>query len=145
MSFVPTLADIKTTLENDAELQAYAQTKWGKPVKVRKVFRKRNEIGLDELPVILITRPSRNAEEALTRRKDNLHTVSIYAGFRQENRELAPDQLLEFEELIESALMVDPSRGGTAADTAFQESVNDEGLFHPVYFQALGFQIKKRH
>lgn len=144
MSFVDTLNNIKTTLENDANLQAFCQEKWGKALTVKKVFKQRTEIHLNEFPLVLITRPTRRAQEGLTRRKDNDHTVRLYAGFNQKDREKAQEETIGFEEAIDNAVIADRTRGGTAADTAFVSSQNDEGLFHPVYFQVIEFDILKR-
>jgi len=145
MSFVSTLADVVETLQDDPDLQGFAMTKWGKDVTVKRAFKRRIEIKLSELPIILVTRPRRVATEGLNRRKDYTHTVRLYAGFHQTDRVKANDDLIEFEELIDAALIADPSRGGTAIDTELTASENDEGENHPGYFTVLDFEIRKRN
>jgi hypothetical protein len=144
MSFVDTLNNLKTTLESNANLQAFCQEKWGKALTVKKVFKQRSEVLIGELPIVLITRPERRSEEGLVRRKDNTHTVRLYAGFHQPDREKALDETIGLEEAIDNAVMADNLLGGTAAGTSFTSSQNDEGLFHPVYFQVIDFDILKR-
>ena len=144
MSFVPVLNNLKTSLEEDTSLQAFCQSAWGKSLTVKKVFKQRVEVLLTELPVILITRPTRKTEDGLVRRKDNEHTVRLYAGFHQPNRETALDNLIYFEEYIDAAVLADPERGGTARSTEFISAQNDEGLFHPVYFTVIELSIQKR-
>ncbi len=111
---------------------------------MKKVFKQRVEVSISELPIVLITRPQRSTEEGLARRKDNEHTVRLYAGFHNTDRETALDNLLYYEEYIDAAVTADPERGGTAASTEFVTSQNDEGLFHPVYFTVIELRIQKR-
>lgn len=143
-SFVDTLNSLKSALENDTALQAFCQAKWGKALTVKKVFKQRQELLIAELPVVLITRPIRRTEDGLARKKDNKNTVRLYAGFHQADRDKALDETIGFEEAIETAVLADETLGGTAAATAFDSSQNDEGLFHPVYFTVMEFDILKR-
>ena len=145
MSFVPTLADVVETLQDDTDLQAFAVTKWGKEITVKRAYKRRIEIKLSELPIILVTRPRRTAREGLARRKDYQHTVRLYAGFHQVDRDKANDELIEFEELIDAALVKDRTRSNTASDTELNAAENDEGENHPSYFSVLDYEILKRH
>lgn len=145
MPFVPTLDNLVETLQDDAELQAYCLAKWGKAATVKRAYKRRIEIKISELPLIIVTRPRRVAREGLARRKDYTHTIRLYAGFHQTDREKANDELIEFEELIDDVLLKDRSRGGTASDTELTASENDEGENHPTYFSVLDYEILKRH
>ena len=142
-SFTTVIANIVTTLQTDANLASFCSSKWGKALTVKKVFRKRAEINLSELPIILITRPYLDKEFLVgVKNADNI--VRLYCGFHQTDREKALDETIEFEEKIDDALMVDHTRNGTAIDTNPQPSVNDEGENHPAYFMVMDVKIKHR-
>lgn len=142
-SFTNIITNIVTTLQNDAALAAFCSTKWGKTLTIKKIFKKRVEINISELPIILVTRPSLD-KEFLVGVKDADNVVRLYCGFHQTDREKALDETIEFEEKIDDALMVDHTRGGLAINTNPKVSANDEGEFHPVYFIAMDVAIKHR-
>lgn len=142
-SFTTVIDNIVTTLQNDSALSAFCVAKWGKALTVKKVYKKRVEINLNELPIILVTRPSVE-KEFLIGARDADHIVRLYAGFHQTDREKAQEEVIEFEEKIDDALLVDHTRGGTATNTNPKSSVNDEGENHPAYFMAMDVAIKHR-
>jgi len=143
MSLKPVTDNIKATLLADTALADWITTTFpGKALKVIKAYKKRQEINPADLPLIMITAPKRTRAEGPigSRRYDS--TLMIYAGFHFDgNRETAPDMVEEFESLIEDALLKDFRRGGTAIDTDFEDSANDEGAAHPDYFSVLQFTI----
>ena len=67
MSILPALKQLKTTLLDDADLTAFCHTNFGKKLTIKRSFRDREEIGMDECPIILITRPSVERENGLNR------------------------------------------------------------------------------
>lgn len=142
-SFVTVYNNIITTLQNDSALAAFCDAKWGKMLTVLKVFKKRVEVNLADLPVILVTRPNID-KEFLINARDADNIVRLYAGFHQTDREKAMEEMIEFEEKIDDALMVDHTRGGNAKSTNPKTSANDEGEFHPVYFMVMDVAIKHR-
>ncbi len=142
-SFVIVYNNIITTLQNDSALSTFCNTKWGKALTVLKVFKQRVEINLADLPIIIVTRPSVD-KEFLVNARDADHIVRLCAGFHQTDREKAMEEMIEFEEKIDDALMADHTRGGNAKDTNPKASVNDEGEFHPVYFMVMDVGIKHR-
>lgn len=142
-SFTNVIANIVTTLENDSALATFCNTKWGKALTVKKIFQRRTEVGLNDLPLILVTRPSVD-KEFLVGARDADNIVRLYAGFHQTDKEKAADEIIEFEEKIDDALMVDHIRGGYAKDTNPRASANDEGEYHPVYFIVMDVAIKHR-
>lgn len=135
--------NIVTTLQNDPALTTYCTAQWGKALNVLKVYKRRIEISAEDLPIILITRPQVE-KEFLVGARDADHMVRLYAGFQQDDREEALDEIIEFEEKIDDALLVDHTRGGNAINTDPKASVNDEGEYHPVYFIAMDVAIKQR-
>lgn len=142
-SFTAVINNIVTTLQNDSALTAFCTAKWGKALKVMKVYKRRVEISAEDLPVILITRPQVE-KEFLVGARDADNMVRLYAGFQQDDREKALDEIIEFEETLDDALLVDHTRGGNAINTDPKASVNDEGEYHPVYFLAMDVAIKHR-
>ncbi len=143
MSFKPVTDNIKSTLAADTALAAWLAVKFpGKVLKVVKAFKRRQEINVSDLPVIMITSPRRVKSEGPLggRRYDS--TVMLYAGFHYDgDRENAPGMVEEFESLIEDAILKDRRRGATAVLTEFEDVANDEGASHPIYFSVLQFSI----
>jgi len=142
-SFVDVLNKLKATLENHPELQAFCQAKWGKALTVRVVFKKRAEVLLAELPIIMLTRPQ-VAYQELNAVRDSTHRMRLYSGFQQSARDLGVYELVEFEEQINNAVLQDPTIGGLAIDIAVIESANDEGACAPQYFTAIDYDVRYR-
>jgi hypothetical protein len=143
ISFTAALGALKTQLEGNAALAAFCQSKWNRDLTVSISYKKRVEIHTSDLPVILITRPS-VAKSHLTGARDGQHTVRLYAGFHQPDRAQAQLDLIEFEELLDDAVLSDHTLGGTAISAIPTESANDEGEHHPVYFMAADVEVKHR-
>lgn len=144
MSFVDNINAFKIRLENNQALNDFALTKFGKVFKVWKVFHNRTEIGLDDLPLIMITRPNVNRTPSnLSPRKE--HTVALYAGFRQEDRLLALEQFIELDSLLEDTVMVKTNiQGDIPMAVEVTDSANDEGLYHPIYFLVMHLKVKTK-
>ncbi|MFA5354213.1 MAG: hypothetical protein WC291_08280 [Thermodesulfovibrionales bacterium] len=143
MSFTTVLSNLATTLQNNAALASFCTTKWGKALTVKRVYHKRTEINISDLPILLITRPMMDKKFYIGAR-DGHHTVRLYLGFRQEDREKAQAELVEAEELVDDAMMaVIPSSLG-ALNLVPQGSQNDEGEYHPVYFTVMDVMIHHR-
>jgi len=142
-TFNDAIANLVTTIEGDSALSAFCLSKWGKALTVLRVYKNRTEIQLSELPIALITRPEVN-KKFLIGAREGEHRVRIYFGFQQDDRLKAQEELIEAEELIDDALLVDHTRGGKAIDTTPEASANDEGSFHPVYFMVMDVLIKHR-
>lgn len=136
--------NLKTTLETNASIASFCSTKWGKTLTVKKVLKKRTEITLDEFPIILITRPSVGKKSPClgTKLRRTDQTIHLYCGFMQDDQTKSLDEIIEFEELLDDVLMLDPKRGGTATSSKLENSVNDEGMFHPVYFFVMDVVIE---
>ena len=143
MSFKDVIATLKTILETDSALQAYAQSKWSKNIQVWAMFKHRTEIDLSDLPVILITRPIVEVEQENNVAFERKNTVKLYIGFQEEDRNKAQEEIIEIEELIEKALVQNPTLTGLVDHIAPGSSINDEGYFHPGYFIVKEFSILK--
>ena len=143
-SAVDIINNLKTTLENNAALASFCNTKWSKTLTVKKVLKKRTEITLDEFPIILITRPSVGKKSPClgTKLRRTEQTIHLYCGFMQDDQTKSLDEIIEFEELLDDVLMLDPKRGGAATSSKIENSVNDEGIFHPVYFFVMDVVIE---
>ena len=144
MSFITKINALKFRLEENQALQDYFAEKFKKTAGVRKEFRNRAEINLSDLPLILITRPSLRREQAgNVIRKE--HSVSLYVGFQHQDRADALEIILELEERIEIAVTTYTSQtGDTPMPVSVEESVNDEGMYHPSYFFMMGLKVKDR-
>ncbi|WP_020675562.1 hypothetical protein [Geopsychrobacter electrodiphilus] len=149
MSILAAILDLKSTLESDSALDAFCQARFGKSITVKTSYRNREEISMGECPVVLMTRPRVTRENGLNRRARGNHTVRLYFGFYQADtagdpRDTANQTAIEFEEAIEDAVSADTTRGGNASSTVPKDSVNDEGILHPVYFGVMEIEITKR-
>ncbi len=143
MSFKPVTDNIKSTLLADSALAAWIAANFpGKTLKVVKAFKRRQEINVTDLPIVMITSPKRTRTEGTIGSRRYESTVMLYAGFHYDGaRENAPGLVEEFESLIEDAMLTDLRRGATAVDTEFEDSANDEGTNHPTYFSVVQFTI----
>lgn len=142
-TFTKVIDNLIDTLKDNNALSSFVTEKWGKPLTVRKVFRNRIDISTEALPIIFVTRPSVKKDFTLSTR-DGDHIVRLYCGFYQDDTSKALDEMVEFEEKIDDALLVDETRGGNAIDTVPEASDNDEGKFHPTYFMVMHMLIKHR-
>lgn len=137
---VAALKFLRDTLNDDVALKEYAQNHWGKALSVRITYRNRTEISLTDLPVVLITRPEVRPTDLVGSRKME-HRVRLYCGFHQRDPEKAALEMVEFEDLLEDAVMKNRRQGGHARYTAPAESANDEGRNHPSYFIVKDFLV----
>jgi len=126
MSFTTVLDAIKATIETDSALLAIAAAKGWDPLTVKTTYKNRAEIALDELPIVMLSRP-RVSRERSYGSLTGTHTVRIYAGFYQPDVDKRVAELIEFEELIVAALEEDPTLGDLVEGITPGESVNDEG------------------
>ena len=103
-SFIPVIDNIVAVLEADSDISSFCFAQWKKGLTVKKVFRFRQEIGMDELPLVMITRPSVEKSTPYLGSKicETEHTLNLYCGFLQNDRKKAHDELVRFEELIDS-------------------------------------------
>lgn len=143
MSAVNATDNIKSVLSSDPQLLAWIAEHFpGKTLKVIRAYKRRQEINTADLPLVMITRPTRTRIDGPIGRRRYNSSVLIYAGFQFDGkREDGPDLLDQFDELIEDALLKDIRRGGFAVDTEWDDSSNDEGANHPVYFSVSQFTI----
>ena len=135
-SSVAFLNAVKTRLESNGS--SFCLERFNRPLKVQKVFRSKKEIGMEELPIAFITRPRKNLSGGRFE-----HSVYVYAGFRLEDRELALDTFMEFEEMLETALLT-RAEGDIPMAISIADVENDEGIAHPAYFLVMHIIIKDR-
>ncbi len=147
MSFNTALDEIKAALGADAALNAFCTAKWGSGITVKRVFRQRIEIPISSLPIILMTRPEATPGSYMNGEREYRHIVRLYAGFHQSDAEKAQEELVEFEELIEDALLSfrESNRFPEGVEDILPgESVNDEGRKPPVYFLVKDIEVEAR-
>jgi hypothetical protein len=143
-SFVPKLNALKIRLEGNAALQAYAADTFGKQFMVKRVFKRRVEVHTNDLPLVLMTRPSvsRTISNGVITKE---HVVRLYIGFTQNDLEKAQDNLIELDELIDTAVMEKTAlTGDLPMPVSPQGSDNDEGVYHPTYFLVKDLMVKER-
>jgi hypothetical protein len=146
LSFNDTLDDLKTTLEGNAALLTYCNTQFGKNHTVKRVFKRRTEIALDELPIMLITRPNVMPGKWRPGERDYTHSVLIYCGFQCDDREEAQKILIEFDEVVDAAILTHKNPNELPAgvtDIDPRATINDEGYYHPIYFFVKQIEINE--
>lgn len=146
MGFTSVMDQIISTITSDVELNAYATTNLGRAftsANVKKVFKARPDILVGELPLIMITRPGTSGDADSDRAGTYTHTVRVYCGFLANDRYKAQDILINLEELIENAMMLDSTLGGLVDFVSPSGSENDEGYNHPQYWIVKEFKILK--
>lgn len=140
-SFTDVVDLIVSALKNNADLASFCTTNFKEALIVRKGIKRREEIGVHELPIVMVTVSGQQTSYGAGRLLYREYTVRFFCGFRQEDRTKAPDQVLKFEELIEQAVLTDAALNGDASSSTPGDSAYDEGFFHPVYFQVKEFKV----
>lgn len=139
-SFTDMVGAILTALRGDAGITDFCRRNYQKPLTVRKGARKREEITLTELPLVMLTIPYQQSVYEGAQMIGRTYTLRAYCGFQQGDRERAVDELLKFEELLAEALlsvdMNDDAILVTPGDSAY-----DEGFSHPYYFFLKEFRV----
>ena len=147
MSAISYINAVKARIEGNAALQAYFEEQFGRRLTVKKSYKNREEINVGDLPVLMITRPQvgRSVSGNVTTRS---HELLLYLGFHYPNTddlELPLEYFIEIDERLADAVA---RKTDLADDRAMYvivgESANDEGAFHPVYFQTMHLTIKER-
>lgn len=144
MTLMQKINGLKVRLEGYTPLRNFCIANFGKAAVVRQVFRHKAEIGLEEYPLILITRPRKNTTFAGSVPHQS-HTVHLYCGFRYdgEDREKPMEWTIDLEELVEAAALT-RAAGDVPMAIESGDSDNDEGMFHPIYFMVKRMEIKDR-
>lgn len=140
-TFNDVLTRVKTLIETDSDLSAFCNDKWGRAPTAAIRFRSRREIGFNELPLVLITRPQVTGRKRVRHGREGVHTVRLYAGFVQNDPELGAAEQVAFEEKIEDALTRDNPFSDLALEAAVGDSVNDEGAQAPAYFTVMHVEV----
>jgi hypothetical protein len=135
ISFNTDIEGIIKALAADADLKAYCLLKFQKEMDFRRVYKKRTEIHLSELPICMITRPSQETTRLTGGLANRDHNLRFYVGFKIDDKVEAQQILIELEERIEQAMFAyDDSSAADEILVIPGDSANDEGHHHPVYF-----------
>jgi hypothetical protein len=144
MSFTADIAAFADQIANDAGVAALVYSlSYGKPLNIRLEFKQRTEINIDQLPLIMITRPQKTTTPESGISGTEEHRVTLYCGFVCEDRQQAQSLFITLDEAIESAIMKNPTLGNRVGYCYPGESANDEGKWHPVYFFVKEIKIVK--
>lgn len=146
MSFIASINALKVRIENNQPLQDFFQTNFNKSLTVKKVYKNRIEVNLDQLPFQMITRPLVERTFAGNDSK-KVHSVLLYTLFLlpDDDIEKALEHFIDIDELLEEAISVKTSLQGDKAIAVIPgNSENDEGKFHPVYASVMHVMIKDR-
>jgi hypothetical protein len=147
MSFITYINALKVRLENNADLQNYFQEKFSAALTVQKVFKDRTAIDQADLPLCMITRPGvgRTPSGSATKRE---HSVLLYVGWPYDDLsdlEKPLEYFIEIDDLLEAAVMTkSQAAGDMGMYIAVEDSANDEGMYHPIYFQTMHLTIKEQ-
>ena len=145
MGFTSLTTKIIATIQAATAVSSLVTNHWpGKTLSVKAGFKTRQEINVSELPICLIVRPDRKMNINLSTVRQYEHDFILFVGVHCETRESAPGWLDDLENAIEDALVANPSLTGTAVDVNFIGSSNDMGMYHPVYFTSMQFQVLSR-
>lgn len=145
-SFTEVLDQIIKTLKDDAALTAFCKDTLGSSLTVNKALRQRVEVSLADLPISMITVPSQTSEYvAVGGRLERSYTIQLYCGFHEVDRVKAIDNIIRFEEYIEQAILNNQVLENMVDNITIGDSVNDEGVYHPVYFLIKNFTIEVEH
>jgi len=143
-SFIEVVNDLVSALQANTALDTFCKEKWNKSLLIKKMFKYRTEIQITDLPIILVTRPQKLSKDFPIGNREYEDTVRLYCGFHQPDRDIAQDEMIEFEEKIDDAVLEDRDRNGLVLDTNVTMTVTDEGYFHPVYFVVKEVTIETR-
>jgi hypothetical protein len=144
-SFIDPLNNIVTLLEGaGTPVQTWLAATFGKKAGVKVSFRKRTEIGLDELPIILIISPAVEKSYLSQGARDGKHTCEFYCGFKEDDKDKAQGYLVKFEEALDDTLLSVPTETLGLKSIDPRSSENDRGMYHPVYFFAAEVEMKHR-
>ncbi|MEW6115666.1 MAG: hypothetical protein AB1553_02040 [Nitrospirota bacterium] len=144
MGFLPVFDGFKTLLETDADIIAFVSGKWNATLTVKQVFKKKPEIGNEEMPIVLITAPRTKKEQETGISHERKRIVRLYCGFKQHNKELGAREIIEFEEVLDKAILKSDSLlrsipGVDSIEAGDEE--NDEGANHPDYFLVMEYSV----
>ncbi len=142
MSFISVLNNLKIQIETNENLQAFCKSQWNKTLECKIAFRQRREINSKDLPILLITRPRVSGKVDAGQGRISKQRVRLYFGFYQKNADRGVLEQVQFEELIDAAIIKDTSFGDVAEGTDVLDSVSDEGVMHPSYFTVMDLDIK---
>ena len=140
-TFNDALDNLVTILRDYPPLVEFGQDKWGKEFTVKRRFQKKTELGTSEMPVILIIRPEVVKDFQLQAR-DGTHTVLLFVGFLQDDRELAQAELVELEEILDDAVLANYTLGDTVLSAMPGPSTNESE--HPKYWLIMQVDVLHR-
>ena len=148
-SFVAVIDNIISTLEGNGDLTTFCRSTFKKRLSTLKRLIPREAVTLEMYPLIMITRPEvKNNGYALSRSADIVHLVKLYCAIRigdsSSSSKLYLDKLIQFEEYVDQALILDTTRGVAGVQTRIGDSRNDEGAQPPEYFIEKSILITQR-
>jgi len=149
LTFNDSIAWLVENLPKYQPLQDYAQEHFDRVFTVTRKFKPRDQLQPADLPLIMVTRP-KVAKTYKTGARDGSHTISLYVGFFQPDEEnedaleKAQIHTVRIEELIDDFFMANYNLGSTVQEAMPTTSENDEGFFHPVYFNRMDVIVNHR-
>ena len=148
MSILPDINALKVRLQNAPALNAFFTDKFNKALTVKKVYKNRTEITATDLPLLMITRPQIVRTFGGSRAVNKEHSVLLYVGFHYDkvnDLELPLDYFIELDDLLEDAVLTKLAvTGDKAFAVSVEDSANDEGMLHPIYFMSMHLKIRAR-
>lgn len=141
-SFTDVLDKLEEVLEQDADLKAFCNEKYGKDLSARRTVRQIDELPPEDFPLVMISRPRQKAKNLPGMQADVSHQVLLYIVFQQDEMDLALDEVIQIDELIDQALLRNLNLGGLAKNIDTSEgSENSEHAWHPVYAIVKGIMV----
>ncbi len=141
MNFAAILDTLAANLGTDTALNDFCLAQWGKPFAAKKGYKKRHEIGMDELPVARLTQPRLRKAAVATRVAFQPHvTMRVYAGFLCEDVEQAADLAIQLGDLLGAVAVTTASALGLVAEEI--DCVTDEGQLLPSCFLVMDITLR---
>jgi hypothetical protein len=131
LAFNDALNSIAATLAADPGIAAFCSSTFnGNSLTVERVFQDATEISLSQLPIMLMTRPHVTEGRYWNMVGEFTHLVRLYVLFHEPVIANVQDELVEFDELVEAAIVTYRNAGvfpDGVLDIRPGASTNDEG------------------
>lgn len=142
MSLVQAIEQVRNVLDTDLQLEDWVSAYMSGPLKVVTAFKRRQELVLADLPIIMVTAPRKTSISGTIGQRFYSVALTLYLGFNFSGVKEEALALMEaFEAVVEDAILRDRTLTGFVREVTFESSANDEGSNHPNYFSVMQFNM----
>jgi hypothetical protein len=141
-SFTEILKKMEDVLPADPDVASFCNEKYGKGLTVRRTVRRVDELPPEDFPLVMLSRPRQKMDNKPGMMGRVAHQVLLYIVLHQDEMDLALDEVIQIEELIDQALLRNNTLGGLAVDIDTSDgSENSEHAWHPDYAIVKGIKV----